>query len=189
MRKLIERTVRKNDIESVASIPRGVPFAAIDPGNHGAGIVFDQQGKVKKVLPFVAGDYSHFEFAQACVREGVRLLVIEDQYLGKSFSSSSTLGKSAGNVGGHLAALWLQQSDMNPVYRVWVHPTTWASAVFQCAPNTKRIMRQRYAKQLAAKNARLQQLFKTLPVKAHDGIADAHGIGCYWDPSVMLHAA
>lgn len=189
MRKLIERSVRKNDIENVASIPRGVAFAAIDPGETGAGLLFDSQGKVKKVLPFVAKDYSHFEFAHACIQEGVRVVVIEGQYLGKSFSSSQTLSVGAGNVTGQIFALWLQQPDTEPVYRVWVPPTSWACAVFRCPANTRRALRQHYAKQLALKNAQLAQLFKTLPVKAHDGIADAHGIGCYWDPSVLRHAA
>ncbi len=193
----VERTIRANDATVTRCIARGVPFVAIDPGDTGAAVVFDFNSRgefgIVRVVPFVAGVRSHLEVARECALRRVRVVVIEDQFLGKNVNSMKDLIRSAENIKSFIQLGWLQSETANEpdrpenaalencCYCIWVNASVWGSQALHVAYNTKRAVRKAKALEIAKKHPYLMKVLQNVPVKYRDGIADAYCIGLYWE--------
>jgi hypothetical protein len=122
------RGYRPSDPERVDLVSRGVPFASLDPGSEGALLVWRQGSAVRwpvapdVAVPITARAGGADLAARACERLGVRVLLVEDQFLGrqtKNFATTKRLIFTAGVVVGYI----MQSCELEDV--VQVHPATW----------------------------------------------------------------
>jgi hypothetical protein len=97
------------------------PFVTIDPGTHGAGAICPEPFKFAEL--FRLSQWTPWRIARAMKEHGAKLLVIEDQYLGKSVKTSLTIGYRKGLLLGALSAY------MPELVVVHVRPSEWQNGV------------------------------------------------------------
>lgn len=149
-------------------MPR-VPFACVDPGEHGAVVVYKRVGmkadgqmpKPDLIYPLSSGlSTIGWELLEA----GVRLIVMENQFIGPNMASGLKLARGAAKLpafvaGAHMARTSPIQAIKDPVTCLWIHPATWQAPLKRAAGVKK--LKKGQGKELAQKCA--------LPVIGDDG--------------------
>lgn len=117
-------------------MPR-VPFACVDPGVHGAVVVYkthglDADGNIgvpDLIYPLAAG---LSRIGWDLLEAGVRLIVMESQHIGANNFTGLKLARGAAKLpafvaGAHMARTSPIQATKDPVTCMWIHPATWQS--------------------------------------------------------------
>lgn len=125
------RSYRPGDPEHVRLVSRTVPFASLDPGSEGALLVWRQGPAAHWIdwpvepdvaVPITSRAGGADIAARACAQLGVKVLLVEDQFLGrqtKNFATTKRLIFTSGVVVGHIMCA----AELDDV--VQIHPATW----------------------------------------------------------------
>lgn len=145
---LRQRFARKGDPDGVQGIDRALPFAAIDPGAYG-GLVIVADRRVRALYP-LSSTPQLLEAAYACAAAGVRLLICEEQFMGKNAASTMRIVFGAGVLVGSIvtandlvseAAVQLDRSSLDfadlAVEVIWTPPATWQRFTLPLRAGTK----------------------------------------------------
>lgn len=122
------RAYRPGDPEAVRLVSRAVPFASLDPGSEGALLVWMEGAasgwpiEPDVAVPITSRAGGADLAAAFCDDYDVRVLLVEDQFLGrqtKNFSTTKRLIFTAGVVVGRI----MGSTELDDV--VQIHPSTW----------------------------------------------------------------
>lgn len=123
------RVYKPGDVEHVRLVSREVAFAVMDPGAAGVVLAWEAGPRAERwprrpekriELSSRAGGADIA--ARLCAELGVRVLIVEDQYLGRktrNFATTKTLILTSGIVIGHIMGA-CELDDL-----VLVHPSSW----------------------------------------------------------------
>lgn len=157
------------------------PFAAVDPGNDGAVVVYDRigltsDGLIPKPIAVFPLSVPLDVICSELVNRGVRLLFVESQFVGGNSSSAIKLVRRAAYLPAYLAGRW-QPEDVTVV---WVTPATW-QAVMRLMKGSKlekgeaKVVAERLATTIFAGDGRWVGANKA----QRSGIADAMAIALW----------
>ena len=126
------RVYSPGDPEHVRLVARDVPFASCDPGSDGALLVWPQgAAQAWPARPVVAVPISRNAggadlAARVCAKHGVRVLLIEDQFLGRQTRNFRTTKKLI-FTGGIIVGRILERAELDDV--VQAAPSTWQAGL------------------------------------------------------------
>lgn len=159
------------------AIPATGPFAAVDPGVHGAGVVFGPDDSVLGVAPLRNGA-GWAALGSLLVDYGVSLVVLEAQYVGTSSGDSLRLAFAAGELVGQL-------SGFSPLLSVLqVYPATWQGQMLGRG-------RRNELKDRALARCKSSSGIDVMAYRSAEdryGVADAWCLGEWWATTRRSHA-
>lgn len=173
------RTYRPGDPEHVRLVSRDDPFATLDPGAEGAllgwltGPAWKWPLAPNATVPITRDAGGADIAARKCAELGVRVLIVEDQYLGRksrNFQTTKKLILTCGMIIGRI----LERCEIDDV--VFCQASTWQTGKPQRADSKK------WSIQRAAR--RFPLYLRSLPGSLRSGSADALGLADWFAAGV-----
>lgn len=133
----LHRQLTKKTVATIAKVvPRDVPLVAIDPGAQGVALLWERGVVDWPSVPTrrcSLGDHGsgHRQAAEWCAKLGVRVVLVEDQFVGASAHASVRIARSAGLIVGAIQHAAPTVTDV-----VWTPPSVW-QRVLPPGPSTK----------------------------------------------------
>lgn len=109
------------DWETIRAEFDQAPFVTIDPGTHGAGVLCPEPFMFAEL--FSLAKWNAYRLSKAMKEHGAKLVVMEDQYVGRSVKTALTIGYRKGLFLGQLSAY------LPDLVVVHVCPSEWQNGV------------------------------------------------------------
>jgi hypothetical protein len=184
---LREHEVRADRLLEIRLALPARSFAAIDPGDAGAVLIYSPS-RLLAIYPMAAA----VACAKFCAETGVSLFVVETQYMGKNPQAVLRLARRASMLPTYVAALREAAGNRAPTSVLWVAPGTWQAPLRKRAGKqpdrvTGKLLALARAREILGGDGRFVGAGK----QVQEGIADALGIaewtrGALWSlPSIV----
>lgn len=165
------RAYGPGDPDAVRLVDRSVAFAACDPGSRGMVLAWRAGASSRwpcapdRWVPITSNAGGADLAGRVCAELGVRVFVLEDQYLGRQTRNFATTKKLIFTAG-ILVGVVMARADLADV--VSVHPATWQAGLPKHSESKKRA-------QLHA-NRILPTWLPSMGAALREGAADALGL-------------